>query len=130
MHYLPHCAHSTPFAFYMKFSFSFLGKISDFHKANMSISIKLNMHKNWQVIKANGNDIAAVRGSRGGGIQRERWPRRQAGGEGRDCAQFVASFWLQLLCRYDSIIADGVVVVDVAFAFSVTVIAAFWPICH
>lgn len=47
------------FAFYMKFSFSFLGKISDFHKANMSISIKLNMHKNWQVIKPNGNGIAA-----------------------------------------------------------------------
>lgn len=58
----------------------------------MSISIKLNMHKNWQVIKANGNGIAAVRGSRGGGTQRERWPRSLGGGGvGRDCAQFVAS---------------------------------------
>lgn len=28
----------------------------------MSISIKLNMHKNWQVIKANGNGIVAVPG--------------------------------------------------------------------
>lgn len=70
-------------------------------------------------------------GSRGGSTQRERWPRSLGGGgAGRDCAQFVASFWLQLLCRYDSIIADGVVAVAVAFAFSVTVIAAFWPICH
>lgn len=66
--------------------------------------------------------------SRGGATQRERWPRSLGGGAGRDCAQFVASFWLQLLCRYDSIIAGGVVAV--AFAFSVTVIAAFWPICH
>lgn len=54
--------HTQRFAFYMKFSFSFLDKISDFHKANMSISIKLNMHKNWQVIKANGNGIVAVPG--------------------------------------------------------------------
>lgn len=71
----PLCRHLRDFDSNMKFSFSFLflGKISDFHKANMSISIKLNMHKNWQVIKANGNGIV-VGGS---------WPKGAAGGASR-----------------------------------------------
>lgn len=50
----------TVFSFppsYMSFFFIFLlcGKISHFHKANMSISIKLNMHENWQSHRGNAN---------------------------------------------------------------------------